>query len=138
MHLYSPSPSFPGGAGVRVDMAIVKSVRPSTRALEGRVRSLLQPGFGAQNGGLIGLFPPHVQVVAPEMTVTCHLLEDRLAQVQVADDGSGPHIEVLANQLLDQFVVNFACTKRLTGKRQWLGNANGIRHLQLEPIREAS
>src|SRR5216683_503520 len=64
-------------------------------------RTLPQPGLGAQNGSLIGLFPFHVQIVAPEVAVTRHLLEDRLAQVQVTDNRSRPQIEVLADQHLD-------------------------------------
>ncbi len=49
--------------------------------IENRER-LLEASLFAQDGGLVGALPRHIQIVAPEVTVRCRLLEDWLAQIE--------------------------------------------------------
>src|ERR671917_521207 len=48
-----------------------------------------------------GLLPAHLLVAATEVAVGRGALEDRAAQVEVADDGGGPQVEHLGHRLGD-------------------------------------
>src|SRR5687767_6359932 len=62
-----------------------------------RALALLQPGGGAQGGGLVRLLPGEVVVLAAEVPVGGGLLVDRPVQVEVAPDRGRAQVEVLAD-----------------------------------------
>src|SRR5579859_4859046 len=55
----------------------------------------------AQRVGLVGALPREVAIVAPEVPGRSGLRVDRPPQVEVAQDGRRPQVEVLAHERLD-------------------------------------
>ena len=61
----------------------------------------LQPGVGAQCGGLVGLLPGELRLVAAEVAVRGSAGIDRAQQVQGLDDRLRAQVEVAADELDD-------------------------------------
>jgi len=70
-------------------------------------------------------------VVTPEVPVCRGLLVDRLEQVEVADDGAGAQVEVLADQVGDLLIGDDAGVEGLHVNREGVCNADGVGELDL-------
>ena len=90
----SPQPAAEGRARRPVSGARSSRRRPPSRGL---VRGA-EPGGRPQRVGPVGALPGEVVVLAAEVAVGGGLLEDRPAQVEVADDGARPQVELLAGR----------------------------------------
>src|SRR5688500_14801611 len=78
-----------------------------------------------------GLLPGELLVVATEVPVRRRLPVDRAAQVEVADDGRRPQVEDLSDGVADLVGVDGLAAEGLHEDRHGLGDADGVRHLDL-------
>jgi hypothetical protein len=97
----------------------------------------LQPCRLAQNVRLIRSLPGEVLVVAPEVSVSRRLLVDRLAQVQIPDNGAGAQVEVLADQLGDLLVIDLPRAERLHVDRERMRHPDRVCHLDLAAVSQS-
>src|SRR5206468_7845878 len=88
-------------------------------------------------GQAIEPLPGELLVRPAEVAVGGGAAVDRLAQVEVANDGGRPQVEHLANRLLDGQRVNRRRAERLDHDRHRLGHPDGVGHLDLAAGRGA-
>ena len=71
------------------------------------------------------------------MTVIRGEVVDGAAQVEVADNGAGAQVEVLAHQARDLLIGDGAGAKGLHVDGERVRHADGVRHLDLDAVRQA-
>ena len=81
----------------------------------------------ASQNQLLGLLPCVVGVA--EVAVRCRATVDRLLQVELLHDDTGPEIPVLADDLDELDVRLLACAVCVDEDRQGLGDADGVGEL---------
>ena len=92
--------------------------------------------FG-QRGGLVGRLPGELRLGAAKVPVGSGLLVDGAAQVQALDDALGREREVLANQLGQLGLADFAGAEGIDAHADRLGNADGVGKLHFGAIGQA-
>src|SRR5690349_2856925 len=102
--------------------------RPARRwLLDGRgLRLARQAGGLAQLGGLVGLLPREVVVLAPEVAVRGGLLVDRPVQLELLAEGAGAQVEVFADELGDPRAADLLGAERLDHDRDRVRDADGV------------
>ena len=71
------------------------------------------------------------------MAVVGGLAVDGPAQVEVADDGAGAQVEVLAHQAGDLLIGDLAGAEGLNVDGEWAGHADGVGHLNFAAVSQA-
>ena len=89
-----------------------------------------------QRKRLISPLPSKFGELAPEVTVIRGEVVDGAAQVEVADDGAGAQVEVLAHQAGDLLIGDRAGAEGLHVDRERVRHADGVRHLDLAAFGE--
>jgi hypothetical protein len=89
-----------------------------------------------ESSGLVGRFPCEVGLLASEVAVGCCLLVDGTTKIQRLDDALRRELEVLAHQILDLGLGQFAGTERLHQNADWLRNTDGVSQLHFATIGE--
>lgn len=85
---------------------------------------------------LLGLLP--VEVGVGEVSVLGGLVVDGLDKVELSDDDTGSHVEVLADDS-NKFVRGLGrCSVCFHKQGQWLCHTNGVRQLHQSSTSEAS
>src|SRR6266540_414034 len=85
--------------------------------------------------GAVGRLPG--ELLAAEVTVGRRLLVDRPAEVELADDRGRPEVERVPHEADDPLRVDPLGAERVNGQRDGMGGADGVGHLELEPVGEA-
>src|SRR3990172_8351103 len=112
--------------------------RSQRGALLGRERlDVLEPGRRAEHRGLVGSLPREVPVLAAEVAVGGGLRVDRPAQIEVADDGTGAEVEVLANEALDRLQPPPLRSQAVDQDRERVRDADRVGDLEQAAVGEA-
>lgn len=86
----------------------------------------LQARRASQQLGFVGLLPGELGQLAAEVPVIGGLAVDGAAQVEVANDGAGAQVEVLAHQRGDLLIGDDAGAEGLHINRERARHANGV------------
>src|SRR6476646_2519497 len=95
---------------------------------------LTESRFRAEDRGLIRILPRRVDVGAAKVAEGGGRAVDGAAQLQVADNGAGPQIEVLLDQRHNGIVGHLARAESLDRDADRVGHADGIAKLDLEAL----
>src|SRR4051812_30558197 len=85
-------------------------------------------------GRLVGGFPAEVALFASEVAISRSLLVDRTAQIQRLDDALRSELEMLANELLNFRLRQFAGAEGLDQHADWVGHADCVRQLHFATL----
>src|SRR5207244_2913741 len=98
-------------------------------------RGLARDGGGAhERVGVVRAVPGEGAVLAAEVAVGGGRREDRAAQVEVAQDGGGTEVEVLAHELLDPVDGDGFGVERAHRDRDRMRDADRVRDVHLAPV----
>ena len=112
-------------------------VRPVARASDGADRiGGVEPCRRPERVDLVGLLPGEVGIVTAEVAVGGGLAVDRAAEVEVAQDRGRPEVEHLADELLDQRLVDVVRPEGLDVDRERVGDADRVGNLDLAALGE--